>query len=268
MIRYFPAICAIGLSWFVITTADAQRIQSPQVHEDHTVTFRFPSSVPQKVKVRINRLANGTFEMNRGENNLWSVTTPAIEPGIHEYLFLVDGVPTLDRHNRWTKKWYTCENLFQVPGDTPTLVDVQSVPHGSLTRHTYDSKSTGRQRDLLVYIPPGYHRDSQTRYPVLVLMHGFGDDYSAWTDVGKAGVIADNLLAAGKIQPMLIVMPDGHPLPKPYGNRPSNYFDNNNRAMETTVVDEVIPLIDTIYRTKTAAKDRAIAGLSMGGGHT
>jgi enterochelin esterase family protein len=140
--------------------------------------------------------------------------------------------------------------------------DWQNVPHGALTAHEYDSKAVHRVRRVVVYTPPDYAKDTETKYPVLYLFHGSGDNEGCWSEDGKAHWILDNLIAQGKAKPMLIVMPDGHAIPE--GGVPSG----NLEAFEKDLLGDVMPLVESHYRVIPDAAHRAIIGLSMGGGQS
>ncbi|MFN3189483.1 MAG: alpha/beta hydrolase [Aureliella sp.] len=263
--------CALAIvaMMSVVAPCLGQRIQSPQVHQDGSVTFRFQSSSASQVEVRIARVPGvARVALEKGEQGLWEATSPALPAGIHEYHFLVDGTRAIDPHNRWIKKWYSLDSLVEVPGTPALVTELQSVPHGTLHHHTYQSAVIDGDRSAIVYTPPGYARELDRVYPVLFLLHGFGDDQTAWTEVGRAHLIADNLLAANKIAPMVIVMPYGHPEPLPYGERANDYGEKNDAKMAEDLISELLPLIESTYRVRKDRDARGIVGLSMGGGHS
>lgn len=246
-----------------VSAVQAQQFHSPKVHDDRSVTFRLKA--PQATKVHLS--LGGKQPMTKGEKGVWEVRVEPMDAGLHEYTFDVDGTRTLDPQNRWVKKWLTCASMFEVPGETPLITEMQKVPHGTLHREIYESKSLGKSRAMVVYTPAGYAEQQDRAYPVLFLLHGNGDDETAWTDVGRVHMIADNLIAAKKIQPLVIVMPYGHPVPLPEGGRPSTYGTDNNAAYAADIVDVAMPFVEKRYRVRRTAADRSIAGLSMGGGH-
>jgi len=155
----------------------------------------------------------------------------------------------------------TSASLVDVPGHPPELWEARDVPHGAVEVNWQKSKVTGDTRAYHVYTPPGYHPGRSTRYPVLYLLHGNNDTAAGWTDVGKANFILDNLLAEKKAVPMIIVMPWGHAVP--YAGSQSN----NTATFERYLIEEVIPQIEKKYRVARGRENRAIVGLSMGGGH-
>lgn len=241
---------------------------TPQVHTDRRVSFFLPDPGAREVQLSLSGFAH-PMTMKESSPGLWSITVGPLQPEIYSYSFIVDGIHRLDPSNThivpnllWTS------NLFEVPGPAPELWDVQNVPHGVIHQHFYKSSIAGDQRDYYVYIPPGYNPRAKQKYPVLYLLHGYSDDASAWTAVGRANVILDNLIAAGKVQPMIVVMPLGYGAPKIVAN-PS--YDNiglrekNFRLFTETLLQEVIPQVESEYNVKADRADRAIAGLSMGG---
>jgi enterochelin esterase-like enzyme len=244
---------------------DLRSIASPEVHSDRRVTFRFVGNEAGEVRLV---LAGKSRTLDQDSNGVWSHTSQPLQPGIYDYTFEVDGVRVTDPRNRWTKKWLTCASMFEVPGDPPLVTEQQAVPHGAVHRHLYRSETTGTDRAAVVYTPPGYDADAESPYPVVVLCHGFGDDETAWTEVGRAHHIVDNLLSSGAIEPMVIVMPHGHPVPLQTRSWSENYGDDNNVAMVRDVVNDLLPFVEHNYNVTSDQQQRAVVGLSMGGGHS
>lgn len=241
-----------------------QVIISPQAHSDGRVTFRLNAPNAKSVGVNV-QFARGVQPMTRNESGLWSITLGPAGPEIYEYSFVVDGLQIVDPANSWIKMWIrTSKNLVEIPGKEPMFFQQQQVPHGTLHLHKYPSKSLGVTRGLYVYTPPGYETSENIPYPVLYLLHGMGDTEDAWTVVGRANLIADNLLAAKKARPMVIVMPYGHTPSAP----PDMRSIGNYGAFEKDLIEDVIPYVQKHYRVSKDQKDRAIAGLSMGGGQS
>jgi enterochelin esterase family protein len=203
------------------------------------------------------------------EGNVWSVTTEPLPPDVYEYTFSIDKVRTLDPVNNWIKD--RTASLVMIPGNPPEPWDDRAVPHGVIRIHYYESKSLdGVRRRFHVYTPPGYDdaKNAGTKYPVLYLLHGSGDDDSGWTNVGRANAIFDNLIADGKMKPTVVVMPYGHTPRNPAptgggGARPSN--EDRIRPFENDLLHDVMPRVESTYRVYTDQPHRAIAGLSMGG---
>jgi enterochelin esterase family protein len=161
-------------------------------------------------------------------------------------------------------------NMVLVPGDPAEPWEVQHVPHGALHHHFYRSEVIGDERDYFVYTPPGYTAHGHDRYPVLYLLHGYSDTAEGWTAVGQANMIMDNLLATGRVKPMLIVMPLGYGVPGFASHTSSNFRDadlnaRNFKDFRTALLDEVLPQVEHEYRVESGRTHRAIAGLSMGG---
>jgi len=267
-------ICRFGftvLSLFVFicpySHLQAQRRQpiiSPEVHADRRVTFRLRAPQAGSVGVRV-RFAQGLQAMSKGESGVWSVTLGPAEPDIYSYSFTVDGLQVVDPANSWLKVWLrTAQNLVEVPGTKPMFFQERQVPHGTVHRHRYRSKSLGVTRGLYVYTPPGYETNRDAKYPVLYLFHGYGDDESAWTVVGRANVIVDNLLAQNKAKPLIIAMPYGHTPSTPPEMRSIGRYE----AFEKDLTADVIGYVEKNYRVRAGQKARAVAGLSMGGGQS
>ena len=235
-------------------------IKSPEVYNDGRVTFRLLAPEAEKVEINI-RFAERNQPMQKDPNGLWSIILGPAEPEIYEYIFIVDGLEVADPSNPWLKLWQsTAKNLVEIHGDEPMFFQEQKVPHGTIHVHRYYSKSVGITRGLYIYTPPGYETSKQMKYPVLYLLHGFGDIEDKWTDVGRANVIADNLIAGKKALPLVIVMPYGH-TPNTAGFKNFGNWDE----LEKDLIEDVIPFVQEKYRLSTDKKDRAISGLSMGG---
>src|SRR5437660_8862437 len=205
----------------VVTTSQVARSQtpppplvSPEVHPDHRVTFRFRAPNANQVSVAI----EGTekpLPMNQDARGFWTVTTEQLTPDYYGYSFIADGVGLLDPSNYRTKPNFLYRaNEVHVPGPSSFSWEIADVPHGEIHHHFYKSVVVGDHRDFFVYTPPGYDPRSKQTYPVLYLLHGFSDDASAWSAVGRANVILDNLIAQGKAKPMLGVMPLGYGAPE------------------------------------------------------
>ena len=199
---------------------------------------------------------------------LWSATIGPLEPDIYGYSMNVDGVTMVDPSNPWVKPMRAARtSVVQVPGEPPRLWEIQSVPHGTVHEHSYFSKALSVERRLHVYTPPGYEKDSRT-YPILYLLHGSGDNDATWSAVGHAQFIEDNLLAKRKAQPMVIVMPDGHAFTGNPGQVSANMITRNVENFGEDLLKDVMPMIEATYRVKTDRENRAIIGLSMGGGQS
>lgn len=247
-------------------------INSPEVHTDGRVTFRLLDPNAQKVSVAIEGLKD-PLPMQKDDQGVWSVTTDVLAPDLYGYSYNADGTHLLDPANTEIKpNLMNLTNMVHVPGAAPLPWEASDIPHGLIHHHFYKSSVIGDNRDFYVYTPPGYDPSATRRYPVLYLLHGYSDDASAWTAVGKANWIMDSLIAQNKVKPMIIVMPLGygapeivHPAPgvSPFGN--AALRDKNFNYFRTALIDEVIPAVDRTYKTDPSRDARAIAGLSMGG---
>jgi enterochelin esterase-like enzyme len=253
-----------------------QRIVSPEV-KDGKVTFRLSADYATQVKLSGNWMANpwtGTIDMTKGEGGVWEVTIDAPEPEIYTYNFVVDGVAVNDPMNYLVQRDGTRYlNMLFIPGERSENY-YEASQRGSVTYRWYDSKSLGIRRRMAVYTPFGYEDNPKAKYPVLYLLHGGGGDEEAWVSMGRAAQIMDNLIEKGLAKPMIVVMPNGNPGQQaaPTLNLPVKTIDRNDPSMENayvnSLVKEIVPFIDKEYRTVAKPQGRAIAGLSMGGGHT
>jgi enterochelin esterase family protein len=240
---------------------------SPEVNRDRTVTFRLRATNAHDVKV-VGNWPHGTNSMTNDGKGVWSATIDPLEPDIYDYSLVVDGLSMVDPANPWVKPMRaTRTSVLEVPGDPPRLWEFQAVPHGTVHEHTYFSKSLDRQRRLHVYTPPGYEKRPRS-LPVLYLFHGAGDNDATWSTSGRAHFIADNLLAQGKAKPMIVVMTDGHALTGNPTQVSSNLMARNVEAFRDDLLKDVMPLVESTYRVKANRDNRAIIGLSMGGGHS
>jgi enterochelin esterase-like enzyme len=241
-------------------------VVSPEIQEGK-VTFRLRAPEAKKVSLR-GQWNKEAYELKKSEEGgLWSTTIESIKPGVWEYSFVVDGLGMIDPSNSAVKpQRLPRTSILHIPGNPPNMWDFQDVPHGTVHQHTYLSKHLG-QRELWVYTPPGYDRDPNAKYPLFVLQHGSGDNQQTWVVHGKAHWILDNLLAQKKAKPMVMLMINGHP----YSGPPRDKSDKRLPDMEAfkkELLEDAIPLVEANYRVEKDREHRAIAGLSMGGGHS
>jgi enterochelin esterase family protein len=206
-------------------------------------------------------------QMTKGDNGIWSVTVGPIDPGAYRYNFNVDGVTVIDPRNSSISESNTnVWSLVYVPGSD--VMDTKQVPHGAVAAVTYYSSALNKFRRMHVYTPPGYEAGGSQKYPIFYLLHGAGDCDEAWTSVGRAGFIFDNLIAAKTMKPTVVVMPAGHtnttPAPASAGSSTAPQLDDFARDFLT----DLMPYAEKNYRVMTDRAHRAIAGLSMGGGQT
>jgi len=249
-----------------LSRREAAPLVSPEVHPDRSVTFRLRAPKANEVKVAGEWPGGPTALTN--DNGVWSATIGALEPDIYGYSLTVDGLAIVDPANPWVKPMRAARtSVLEVPGDPPRLWEFQSIPHGTVHGHGYFSKTLGTKRRVHVYTPPGYEKNSAS-FPVLYLLHGSGDTDATWTWVGRAHLIADNLLAQNKARPMIIVMPDGHASAANPTAVTTNLISRNLDAFREDLLNEVMPLVEATYRVKANRENRAIIGLSMGGGQS
>ena len=260
----------VALFWLPLVAAAQSSLDyvSPEVMPDQRVILRLHAPEARQVVVRgIHGIGTKTVALTRDTDGLWSAIVGPLPADIYSYWFEVDGARVLDPVNRFTKDWLRMESAFEVTGQPVRAFSVQDVPHGIVHRHVFTSQVRGGTTAVQIYTPPGYDAAAAQPYPVLFLLHGYGDDERAWAEFGRANLIADNLIAAGRMRPMVIVMTNGHPLPPPRASRPPDYSDRNHAAMDQEVLHEVLPLVQANYRVRSDRDGRAIVGLSMGGGH-
>ena len=242
------------------------RIVSPDVHGNQ-ITFRLRD--PNAHEVMLSREGAERVPMQRDENGIWNVTVGPVEPDFYGYSFVADGVSLMDPVNPLMKpNLLNPTSMVHVPGDGLSW-EIEDVPHGEVHHHFYRSQVVGDERDFFVYTPPGYVSGTK-RYPVLYLLHGFSDDASAWTAVGQANYILDNLIAHNKAKPMIVVMPLGYGAPEILHRRPAAPSDpdlgrRNITKFREALLNEVMPQVEREYRVLSDRNFRAIAGLSMGG---
>jgi len=239
-------------------------IVSCEVKQDRTVIFRLRAAEATDVKVG-GDFVQGAQAMAKGEDGVWTVTLGPLNPAIYSYTFRVNGVSVLDPVNPMIQLGErSSSSMFEVPGDAPASYDLQNVPHGTVHINYYDSKSLGVPRRIDVYTPPGYE-SGKGAFPVLYLLHGSGDTEAGWTAIGRANLILDNLIAQGKAKPMIVVMPYGRAREDVY-LAPFATANTQPDAFANDLLNDVIPMVEKFYRISGKPEQRAIAGLSMGGG--
>jgi enterochelin esterase-like enzyme len=260
------AVC--GLLPTVVAQAPAPVVNSPEIGSDRRVTFRILAPSARAVRLAtpgdIPGVAQTPPEFVKSDAGVWEATIGPIDPGGYRYAFNIDGVATVDPRNPITSESINnAWSLMYVPGSD--FMDTKDVPHGSVATVYYASAALGRTRRMHVYTPPGYEASTE-RFPVFYLLHGAGDSDDAWTSVGRAGFILDNLIAGGKARPMVVVMPAGHTTrtPPPGGSVGRSATDEFARDFLT----DVVPYVEKHYRVLTDRAHTAIAGLSMGGMQT
>ena len=244
------------------------QVISPEVQADRHVALRILA--PRAESVRLNAgdipgLGFGTA-LKKADNGVWEIVVGPLDPGAYRYSFLVDGISTIDPRNSTTSESNgSAWSLFAVSGNE--WMDTKNVPHGAVASVTYYSTTLSNFRRMHIYTPPGYE-SGKGKYPVFYLLHGAGDTDDAWPSVGRAGYILDNLIAADKAKPMIVVMPAGHTRSFTYGVPPSSGSRPAADEFEQDFMHDILPYVEKHYRVQADRKSRAIAGLSMGGGRT
>ena len=245
-------------------------LNTPEVHSDNSVTFRFLAPNAQEVKLA--REGAEAVAMQKDDKGVWTVNTSPLPPDYYGYSIVVDGVRSLDPYNHGlVPNLLSPGNFVHVAGPPSLPWELNDVPHGEIHHHFYRSVVAEDDRDFYVYTPPGYDPASKKMYPVLYLLHGYSDDASGWTAVGRANVILDNLIAQEKVQSMIVVMPLGYGTMEVVrvgwggiSNHPE-VREESFRKFRDALLTEVMPKVEGEYRVTKDRNSRAIAGLSMGG---
>lgn len=267
----------------------APSMVSPEVHPDKTVTFRLNAPKAGRVQVTGDFLPTekiktpfgefdgpGYADLTKNEQGLWEFTTPAaLAPELYSYNFVVDSLKINDPANVYmVRDIASVTNIFIIPGGRADLYSVNDVPHGTVSKVWYDSPSLGMSRRLTVYTPAGYENGDK-KYPVFYLLHGMGGDENAWSELGRAAQILDNLIAQGKAEPMIVVMTNGNASQEAAPGEtsdglkaPTTQLPKTMEGSFETAFPEVVDFVDSHYRTIAGKSSRAIAGLSMGGFHS
>lgn len=243
------------------------RVEYPRIESDSRVTFHFKAPGAQKVQVTI---AGVPFDMEKGDDGVWTYTSAPQAPGYHNYWMVVDGVIVLDPGtNTFVGYGHMC-NGFEIPEPGVDFYDIKDVPHGEVRIENYFSKTADSWRRIFVYTPPGYDTNTAIHYPVLYLQHGGGENERVWIEMGRANLILDNLIAAGQAEPMIVVMETSDvpgALPGCGRGRDAWHpeYPLGGGAYGELMINDLIPWIDSHFRTLTDKNNRAMAGLSMGG---
>jgi enterochelin esterase family protein len=273
VVQFAPAAGAVEQS--SPAASNVPGAPTPSIHPHRRITFTLLAPDARTVQVAGgDGLGTGPFPMVKDGEGIWSVTTPPAVPGFHYYWFILDGVPVNDPSSESYFGYGKETSGVEVPEPGAEYYAISDVAHGEVRAKWYRSKITGAWRRAFVYTPPGYDRNTEIRYPVLILQHGSGEDETGWTRQGKAQFILDNLIAAAKASPMIVVMDRGYATrvgtpPVKFG--PDAPLENAKLAFgafEEVIIHDLIPTIDASYRTIPDREHRAMAGLSMGGMQT
>ncbi|GAA4394868.1 alpha/beta hydrolase-fold protein [Nibrella viscosa] len=286
MNKNLTLVCLIYLAclvWPTLSVAQQRPIPvvSPEILADNSVIFRLRAPNAKSVRLIGTWLKDlrNTVEVPRNDSTLFEVKVGPLPADMYEYRFIVDGIPLLDPSNNVvTRDGSIFENRLILPGAQTQLYDVQAVPHGTLSAVWYPSPTIGMDRRMEIYTPPGYEKSGK-KYPVLYLFHGGGGDEEGWISRGRTNYILDNLIAAGKALPVIVVMTNGVPnvaaapgerpaFAKATAGEPVGIQSMTTGKFETTLINDVIPYVEANYRVLADPAHRAIAGLSMGGYHT
>ena len=255
-------------------------IISPELHENGSVTFRIMAPAADSVKISGNWMQGwgSAVHLSKNDDGLWETTFEDLTPDYYNYTLNVNGVRTIDPANPWVIR--DVRNVFSafiLPGEESEIMQLSEGKNGTVHEVWYPSPTLDmEQRRMSVYLPPNYN-ESDESYPVLYLLHGAGGDENAWTELGLANRIMDNLIHSGESVPMIVVMTNGNPNQESTwhvapGHDPAHESDSQNpmatERFEDSLVADVIPFIESNYRAKTGKENRAVTGLSMGGWQT
>ncbi|HMP94774.1 MAG TPA: alpha/beta hydrolase-fold protein, partial [Phnomibacter sp.] len=234
----------------------------PCILPDNKVLFRVNAPQAQKVQVELGRL----YDMQRNEQGVWTVETEPQDAGFHYYSLVIDGFKFADPASESFFGTGRMSSAIDIPEAGIDFYDIKEVPHGEMRNVSYYSNTTGAWRNLNVYTPPGYNMATSQRYPVLYIQHGGGEDERGWAVQGRTAQILDNLIAAGKAAPMLVVIPNGNVTKPGTTATTPGYSEAAMGAYKEELFENIIPFVEKHYRVKNNAANRALAGLSMGGG--
>ena len=300
MKRFFLVLTVL-LAGFVLHAQQnlmgtAVELNSPEIHEDNSVTFRVHAPKARTVRLTGDFLPHHIADNNgyvtevpiwvdmvEGRDGIWEYTTDCtLAPELYSYMFRIDDLPYADPSNQFRHRDMTVwTNYFLISaeeGDTGYMYSVNKVPHGNVSKDWYESPTLGMTRRVSIYTPPGYD-DSKQKYPVLYLCHGAGGDENSWLDFGRAAQILDNMIASGKAKPMIVVIPNGNPTAAAAPGdwdaglyQASMFGGPKNAAPAKATIPEAFPdlmkYVESHYRVLKGADNTAMCGLSMGGGHT
>jgi S-formylglutathione hydrolase FrmB len=263
-----PAQTVAPLEDFKPSSLNQPGQQYPQVNSQGYVRFHIVAPDARKVHMSLGLGGQGGTDLVKGPDGVWTGTTSGpLDQGFHYYHLTVDGGTFNDPGTLnffGSRRW---ESGIEIPAQDADFYAVKDVPHGRVQQILFASPSTGTTRRAFVYTPPGYEKDAGTRYPVLYLQHGWGEDETAWSNQGHANLIMDNLIASGAAKPFIIVMTYGMTNDITPG-APGGLASFDIKPFQTVLLNELIPYVDSHFRTRADARHRAMAGLSMGGFET
>jgi enterochelin esterase-like enzyme len=236
------------------SSSNVRRAKYPQILPDGSAIFQIKAPDAQKVQLDLAK----KYDMVKDTSGVWEVTTDPLSEGFHYYSLLIDGVAVADPASETFYGMGRMASGIEVPHKGDEYYAEKDVPHGDIRIKRYYSTIFNQWRQFYIYTPAGYDADINEKYPVLYILHGGGEDERGWATQGKTDLILDNLIAEKKAKPMLVVMPDGNMLSFGFG-------DNSLKMFEAELKQCIIPVVEKNYRTETDSKNRALAGLSMGG---
>lgn len=272
-------LTAVGMSAQQNISFREGKLVSPQVNDDNTVTFRLQAPKAKSVRVLADWEQNGGVgTMKKGKDGVWTYTTPKLASEMFTYRFDVDGVVSIDPVNPFTRRDVgNVFSIFYVGNGCADEYQVHDVAHGQVRTVWYHSNTVGEDRRMNIYLPPTYGKTDR-KFPVFYLLHGSGGDENAWLELGNIARIMDNLIAEGKCEPMIVVMPNGNfgkqaAAGETYENldyKPvmTNFLTHYKDGFYELAFPEIVNYVDATYNTIADKAHRAIAGLSMGGMHT
>lgn len=231
----------------------------PKILPDLSVRFRINAPDAKKVQIDLGK----KYDMVRSDDGFWTVTTDPQVPGFHYYSLVIDGISVADPASEAFYGMGRMASAIEIPEKETDFYEIKDVPHGAISSKYYFSKLTNSWRHLFVYTPPGYEANSKAKYPVVYIQHGGGEDERGWAQQGKTDIIIDNLIAEGKANPMIAVMANGNVRAGTGG-----YSSEAMAAFKNEMTQNIVPFIDKNFRTMANDKNRAICGLSMGGGQS
>ena len=233
--------------------------QCPCIMPDNSVVFQVKAPNANKLQIDLGK----KYDMVKDGNGVWTVRTEPIEPGFHYYFLVIDDVAVADPASQSFYGTGRMASAIDIPEKGVDFYTIKNVPHGALSSRSYYSEVTKDWRRLFVYTPPGYDEKVAERYPVVYIQHGGGEDETGWATQGKLNIILDNLIAAGKAKPMIVVMANGN-----VSAGRGGYSSEGMVPFKEEVTKNIVPFVDKNYRTKADRENRALCGLSMGGGQS
>lgn len=234
----------------------------PCIFSDNRVLFKVNAPDAKQVQIDLGEL----YDMEKDSEGIWTVITKPQDPGFHYYSLVIDGFKFADPASESFFGTGRMASAIDIPEDGVDFYNIKDVPHGEIRSRVYFSKTTGTWRNINIYTPPGYDENTNKDYPVLYIQHGGGEDERGWAVQGKTNFILDNLIAEGKATPMIVAIPNGNAT-KP-GVNARGYNDEAMAVFKEELFENIMPFVEDNYRVKSGSENRALSGLSMGGGQS